>query len=94
MIPYQHGYEIIDTENNLGDIGDLTSDLRSMARSIGAMGDSITLLTDFANKKLEELMEFVPPRDVLVPVGIITSALLVGFLGTGIAVNIKQLKKK
>jgi hypothetical protein len=87
IIPYQY-------ENNLSDMNDLTADLRSMARSFDQMGGSITSLTDFANEKLEELMEYVPPREVLIPVGIIGGLLVVGFLATGIIANVKQIKKK
>jgi hypothetical protein len=93
IIPYQGGFPVISAGNNLSDVGDFVGDLRQMANGIAQMSNSITMLTDFANNRLEELMEYVPPKSVLVPAAIAGGALIVGFLATGIAANVTEIKK-
>ena len=89
IIPYQ-----AQDISNLSDMNDLARDLGSMANSFDKMGFSITLLTDFANRKLEELMEIVPPKEVLIPVSVVGGLLLSGYLISGIVANVKAINKK
>jgi len=80
---------LADTDN-LGDLGDIIQ----MARSIQTMSESVTMLTDFAKRKAEELLEYVPKKEVITPLAIVGGILLGGYLITGIIANAKDISKK
>ena len=79
--------------NDLSNLSSFTGDIVNMANSIEKMGDSITILTDYAQRQLAELLEYVPSKSVIVPVAVFGGLLLGGFLATGIIKNVKAIKK-
>jgi hypothetical protein len=77
--------------NNLKDLSGITEDLGSMANSIDTMGVSITALTDLAKSKMEELLEYIPPKEQLTPMLLIAGGLIGGYFLTGIIANVKTI---
>jgi hypothetical protein len=80
--------------SDLSNLSSLTNDLASMANSIDEMGVSITVLTDFAKRKAEELMELVPSKPILIPIAAVGTLLFCGFFATGIIANVKNITSK